>query len=109
MEHIDIINRIVDAEHRAQQITNDAKEQLIGLPEEIRDETEKMHRDLRARAQRRVEIMEQIEKEATDELLKHLDEDLKRDIDAVNAAYQTNKDEWVEKLYCMIVGRKDGN
>ena len=104
MEYVDLVNRIVDVEHSAKEIAREARQQEDSLEQEVKQEATALHERYMARARRRIEQVEQTENEAADEAIAQLDEKLSRAMAAVEAAYDKNKDQWVDALFSMIVG-----
>ena len=93
MEYVDLVNRIVEVEHSAKEIAREARQQESSLDQEVQQETAALHAQDMARAHRRIEQVEQTESQK-----------LARAMDAVEAAYDKNRDRWVEALFTMIVG-----
>ena len=106
MEYVDLVNRIVEVEHSAKEIAREARQQESSLDQEVQQETAALHEQYMARARRRIEQVEQTEAQAADEAIAQLDEKLAHAMDAVEAAYEKNKDRWVDTLFDMIVGGK---
>lgn len=104
MEYVDLVNRIVEVEHSAKEIAREARQQESSLDQEVRQETAALHERYMARARRRIEQVEQTEAQAADEAIAQLDQKLARAMEAVESAYDKNRDHWVEALFAMIVG-----
>ena len=56
------------------------------------------------RARHRLELVEETEQAGAEEEIVKLDEVQQRAMKAVEAAYEKNRDAWVDKLFAMIVG-----
>lgn len=103
MEHIDILNRIVEVEHKAQEIANEAKRKSAVLPSELKEEREQMRRVYSERAEKRIKILLRQEEELADEQVALLDRELKENIELLRQHAEKNHNGWVEKLFHMIV------
>lgn len=106
MEYVELVNRIVEAEHSAKEIAREARQQEGVLDQQVRQETSAMHERYMERARRRIEQVEQTEAQSADEAVAQLDVKLRNAMDAVEEAYEKNRDQWVDALFSMIVGGK---
>ena len=104
MEYMELVNRIVDAEHSAKEIVREAREQVDSMEQEVRQETAELHQQYMARARRRVEQVEQTEAQAAEEAITQLDGKLAQAMASVESAYEKNRGQWVDALFEMIVG-----
>ena len=104
MEYINLVNRIVDAEHSAKEIAREAREREQSLEKEIGQETDALRERYMARAHRRIEQVEQTESEAAAEAIAQLDLKLQQTMAAVESSYARDRDAWVDSLFSMIVG-----
>ncbi|MDP4109780.1 MAG: hypothetical protein Q8878_07125 [Bacillota bacterium] len=104
MEHLDIINRIIEAEQQAQKIAGEAASAKEHLNETISVNREKIHEDYMSRADRRIEIVRNSEKETTDEAIAKLDELLKQKLATVESTYTQNRERWIDTLFGSVVG-----
>ena len=104
MEYIDLVNKIVDAEHSAKEIAREAKEKEESLDEDLARDTAKLREDYFARAQRRVKLVQETEEAAAAEDIARWDQKLDDSMAAVETAYARNKNRWVDALFVRIVG-----
>ena len=104
MEYIELVNQIIEAEHSAKEIAREARQQEGILDQQVQQETAAMHQRYMERARRRIEQVEQTENQAADEAVVQLDEKFRKAMEAVEAAYEKNRDRWVDTLFSMIVG-----
>lgn len=104
VEYIDLVNRIITAEHSAKEIAQEAKEREVSLDADLAQEEASMRERYFARAKHRIAQVEETERQAADEYIALWDKKLSDTMDAVETAYETNKDAWVETLFSMIVG-----
>ena len=106
MEYINLVNRIVEAEHTAKAMVHEAEEKQARLQSDLDKEIAAMRTGYFARADRRLEMVRQTEREGAQEEIAQLDEKLRAAMEAVESAYAKNKDRWVDTLFAMIVGEK---
>lgn len=104
MEYIELVNQIIEAEHSAKEIAREARQQEGALDQQVQQETAAMHQRYMERAKRRIEQVEQTERQAADEAIVQLDQKLQTAMEHVEAAYEKNRDQWVDALFSMIVG-----
>ena len=104
MEYMNLVNRIVEAEHTAKALVHEAEEKQARLQSDLEAEIAAMRAGYFARADRRLELVRQTEEEGAREEIQRLDEKLHAALDAVESAYAKNKDRWVDTLLAMIVG-----
>lgn len=106
MEYLDMVNQIVAAEHNAKALAEEGRqrqEQLqAGLEREIAD----LRENYMQRARHRVELVEETERDGAEEDMAKLDEKQRRAMERVEAAYEKNRDQWVETLFSLIAGVK---
>ena len=103
-EYIDLVNRIIAAEHTAQEIAREAQEKQQSLDADLERDISRMREDYFARAKRRIETVEKAERKGAEEDIVKLDKRLKDAMDKVERAYQQDKDQWVDTLFLRIVG-----
>lgn len=104
MEYIDLVSRIIAAEHSAKEIAQEAAVQESSLEEDLtRDESE-LRESYFARANRRIAVVEETESQAADEFVALWDKKLTDAMAAVETSYTKNKEAWVDTLFSMIVG-----
>lgn len=106
VEYLDMVNQIVAAEHNAKALAEEGRqrqEQLqAGLEREIAD----LRENYMQRARHRVELVEETERDGAEEDMAKLDEKQRRAMERVEAAYEKNRDQWVETLFSLIAGVK---
>lgn len=105
MEHVDLINRIIEAEQEAQLIAGQAREKLNALPQELKEQTEKLRRDMYARADKRIDEMRKREAEWAEEQIAQLNTQQERELAALEQLFEEHRQEWAEKLFSLVIGR----
>lgn len=104
MEYVDLVSRIVTAEHSAKELVQEAKERESHLQEDLDREIAAMRESYTARAERRLELVRQTEQAAAVEAMAAMDVRLEQSMAAVEASYERNRERWVDTLFTMIVG-----
>ena len=104
MEYVDLVSKIVAAEHSAQDIAREAKEKQESLDADLRRDVEQLRQDCMARARRRVSLVEEAEQAAAKEDMAAWDEKLSKAMADVESTYAKNKDAWVNALFHRVIG-----
>lgn len=104
MEYMDMVSKIIAAEHAATELVEEGKTRA----ETLRDGLDSARSDMRERylerARHRLELVRETEERAATESVARLDTRLHDAMAEVEAAYHKNKDSWVDTLFTMIVG-----
>lgn len=106
MEYVDLVSKIVAAEHSAQEIAREVKEKRDSLDADLKAEVAKLREDYFARAKRRVDEVEKTEAAAAEEDMARWDKKRSDALAGVERAYAEHKDQWVESLFTRIVGEQ---
>ncbi|HIY21169.1 MAG TPA: hypothetical protein H9841_04600 [Candidatus Flavonifractor merdigallinarum] len=104
MEFVDLINQIVAAEQNASQLVQEVQNREAGLDQDLERETADLRERYMARAKRRVGIVEETETAQAQEEIARLDQRLSESLEALNRAYESHREEWVNTLLARIVG-----
>lgn len=102
MEYIDLVKRIVAAEHSANALAQEAREKEAALDGDLARESGALRESYLERARRRVAIVEETEARLADESAAAIDQRLDRAMQALELAYETHRDEWVEALFSRV-------
>ncbi|MCX7614366.1 MAG: hypothetical protein N2Z65_01260 [Clostridiales bacterium] len=105
MEHLDIINRIIEAEKEAKKIAEEAASAKNHLNEMITNDKNKIREDYLNRANRRIEIVRENERVACDESIAQIDTHLKQKLEIVEETFSQSRERWVDDLFRTIVGK----
>ena len=105
MEHIDLINKIIEAEQRARQLADEAREKRKNMHSEIETATVDLRDSYLGRARVRIEKVKEREAAFTEERLAELDAAFEKDKESIEAAFEKSQEEWINKLFSMIVRR----
>lgn len=104
MEYVDLVSKIVAAEHSAQNIAQEAKEKQDSLEADLKRDVAQLREDCMARARRRIALVEETEQSAAQENMLTWDKKLASAMQDVESIYARNKDAWVEALFHKVVG-----
>lgn len=105
MEHVELINRIIEAENEAQRIAGDARDKLIALPAELQEKTEIVHQEMRRRAENRVEQVRKHEEQWADERVAALNAQLAEELAALERMFAERRQQWADHMLAMVIGR----
>ena len=108
MNQTDMIQKIIAAEHQANQLTENAKSQSENMEASIQTEIEALRTRYQANADAYLERLEQAEQARSTRRLKELDDKLDSKLKQVEIIYQARKDEWIEAIFDRIVGKAGG-
>ena len=104
MEHINVINQILAADHKAKAIAESAIAEQNRLHEDIDREREKLQDAYMEHARGQVEAAAARERAMSDRMIAELDEKLHRDLERVDRQLVDRRAELAEKMFSMIVG-----
>ncbi|MCL2031105.1 MAG: hypothetical protein FWG93_06115 [Oscillospiraceae bacterium] len=105
MEHVDLINRIIEAEQEAQRIAGQARDKLGALPEELKGETDKLRKELYKRADRRIDEVRAQEQEWAARRVAQMEARHAADLAALERSFAEHRQEWADRLLDMVTGR----
>ncbi len=103
MEHIEVINAIIEAEHHAQQIAQEAMEQRNELPQQLKEESERLRAKYFAQADKRIEEVDRQETAAADERIAQVERKRQASLESIEQIYSENKDRWIDELFHAII------
>ncbi|MCI8590238.1 MAG: hypothetical protein HFE77_05955 [Clostridiales bacterium] len=99
-----ILNRIIDIEHRAQQIVSQASAAKALLPEQIKTALHEYHEEMEQTSSREFEAVQQKENERMNAALQTLFDQCEKDKERLCRAYEKHGEEWVQALYERVTG-----
>ncbi|MCL2084853.1 MAG: hypothetical protein FWH06_06330 [Oscillospiraceae bacterium] len=102
MEHIELLSRIVDAERRARQMSEDALKRREEIQSELAQKTAGLRESYFARADARLEKVRKREEALAAERISELDRVFDGDMEAIETAFARNREAWADKLFKMI-------
>lgn len=104
MEYVDLVSKIVAAEHSAQDIAREAQEKQESLDADLKRDVTQLREDCMGRARHRIAMVEETEQAAAREDMAAWDKKLAKAMDDVESTYARNKDAWVDLLFHKVVG-----
>lgn len=104
VEYLDMVNQIITAEHSAKALAEEGRQKQEQVESGVEREVAQLREDYMQRARHRLELVEETEQAGAEEEIVKLDEVQRRVMKAVGAAYERNRDAWVDKLFALIVG-----
>ena len=107
MRHSDMINSIVEAEHHAREITDNAEEKRRHLDEEVAQVVCQMEKEYEEKAKLRIEQAKREEEALRQRSLAELEGRLQSAMDDLEKKSQIQHDAWVDALFSHIVGEED--
>lgn len=108
MNQTDLIQRIIAAEHQAQAITGEAREQYENMDKSINAEIEALRQTYGTNAEQYLREFEASEREKSAQRLKELDAHLAEKLEEMESSYAANKDLWAEMVFERIIGKAGG-
>ncbi len=105
VEHVNLINRIIEAENKARQIADEAQEKRKNLQHDLADAKVNMRQNYVDRANHRIAEISKREDDFAQETIAKLNEHYAAELAEMEEKFQTNRAAWAEKLFSMIVER----
>lgn len=103
MEHLNLVNRIIAAEHSAKEIAQETKDRESALEAKLQKELEEIRRSAMERAGQKVAEAERLMNAQVEADLSRWDAKLKEAMARVDGADRKYRENWVETLFSMIV------
>ena len=108
MNQTDLIQKIIAAEHQANQMTEEVKEKSEHIDASVEAESESLRKNYLDNAERYLARLEKSEQEKSAVRLKELDERLETKLKQVDVIYEARKDLWVQTIFERIIGKAGG-
>ncbi len=103
LEHLDLLNKIIEAEQQASLISSAAKRKRDNLPNELRQQQETLRAEYLARADKRIRIVRQQSDEETKARTAALDQSLAESKALLLAYFEQHHDQMVNELFTLVV------
>lgn len=103
MEHIELINKIIESEQRAKAMAEEALRQRESLQVNLKETATTLHDTYFERADTRLAKVKEREAALAEEQIADLDEVFDNDMRSIETAFAENQPQWVEKLFQMII------
>lgn len=104
MQHIDIINRIIETEKKARAIVAEAGKELAELDPRLAAERDALRASYVERAEKRIAMVAESEKVYADEVITKMDEELHTTIKAYLEFASENGELWADNLFRQVIG-----
>lgn len=104
MEYMDMVSKIVAAEHAATELVQEGKTREDNLKADLDHQVTDMRDRYLDRARHRLTLVAETEEQAAQESIERLDKRFETAMAEVESAYEKNKEQWVDTLFTMIVG-----
>ena len=98
MEYIDLVNRIISAEHSASALAQEAREKQASLDADLERECAQLRQRYLERARHRISIVEETEAQLAAESMAAVDERLSHAMEALEEAAPTSRSGWTSSL-----------
>lgn len=103
MKHVDVINKIIEVEHQAQQLADQAMDKRDHLEEDLRESTESLRRGYMEQAQRRIDLRREQEEKQTAEKIEALSIVHKMEKENMEKLYREHREKWTQVLFDKII------
>ncbi|MCL2083069.1 MAG: hypothetical protein FWH04_07530 [Oscillospiraceae bacterium] len=103
MKHADAINKIIDAEHQAQMMTEEAKAKKECLEEETRQNIENMSHRYYADAEKEIAAFREREEALTQSKIKELSKTHRAEMENMEFLFREHREEWVETIFKKVI------
>jgi|GEM_PF-838569 len=105
MTSTDILHQIVEAEHKAQEIYNEALRLKEGFSAFLDERRETLRKEYYQRADEAIAKARKELEASADRQIAELDGKLEAELNSARAAFAANKDRYVAQIFNMVVGR----
>ncbi|MGI5936904.1 MAG: hypothetical protein ACOX7I_08905 [Oscillospiraceae bacterium] len=105
MTPTEILHEIVEAEHQAQEIYNEALRRKEGFSAYLEAKREKLRKAYFEKADEAIEKARKELQASANEEIADLDRKLESDLDSARRAFAANKEKYVAQIFNMVVGR----
>ena len=103
MKHIEVINKIIEAEQQAQQLAGEARDKQLRLDEDLQKDTDRLREGYMEQARKRIALVREREEKQTAEKIAALNAVQKLDMDNMEHLYRSHKEEWIDELFDRII------
>ena len=107
MEHISVLNKIIEADKNARARADEAGAKREHLDEDLAREREWLRKELMDAARKRAATALANEKERSDNLLADLDDQRRREFSEIDHRLSSRREELAAKIFALVVGDAD--
>jgi len=99
MEHIDVINKIIEAEHRALAVVGEAQAQRERLPDIVAEAVERLRGEYSARANSEIDTFRMAEDARADAAIDKINAEHAIKMNELEALFLSRRDAWAERVF----------
>jgi len=107
VKHIEVINKIIEVEHQAQQLADQALDKREHLEEELRQSVGALRQRYMERAEERVAKIRDQEGSQAAENIKSLSQDHTLEMENMERLYRSHREEWIQTLFDKIIADEE--
>ena len=100
----DMIERIVEMDKHARELTDEAKRLKVGSEDRVKAKREELHQYYTERVNERLELIKKAESKNAEEELKVIMEKQKALEERLDSIYAENCDTWVDEIVARVIG-----
>ncbi len=108
MDRTEVIRNILDMEHQAQALAQDANYRKEHLDASIEAEIDEIRTRYQREAEQYLADLEKAQEDLSTQRFQELDEHLHEKLEQVDTIFKEHKEEWVEAIFQRIVGKAGG-
>lgn len=105
MTPTEILHEIVEAEHKAQEIYNEALRRKEGFSAYLEAKREKLRKAYFQKAEEAVAKAQKELEASADQKIAELDRKLESDLDSARRTFAANRERYVAQIFNMVVGK----
>ncbi len=102
----EIIERIIRTENEARNIAGDSEDRAKKLDESVKQEVERLQKELSERAKNKTEAIRGLEASEADKKISEAQVRRDEAVDRLNKIYAEKKEEWVNMIVDSVIGGK---
>lgn len=100
----DMVERIVEMDKHARELTDEAKRLRVGSEDRIKAKKEELRRNYLEKVNERLELIKKAEVKTADDELKLIVEKQRKLEEQLNDIYAQNCDVWVDEIVARVIG-----
>lgn len=100
----DMVERIVEMDKHARELTDEAKRLKVGSEDRIKAKKEELRQNYLEKVNERLELIRKAEVKTADDELKLISERQKKLEEQLNDMYTQNCDAWVAEIVARVIG-----
>lgn len=105
MNQKELIEQIIEAESRAQSISDEALLKKEKMDEDLAKETEAMRSEFLKRAKSRIDQISKIETAETAETINRQNAHYQEKLQEIETTCASKKEEWIDTIFNLVIGK----